>query len=158
MHPGNPKVSFKYKAGNLRPSYLLLCFELTFRFYGHLLFPHPILLLRPPVPHIRSRGQIKFQSPTGRSAGGNQRILRKIRKAFGKPKTGMVSRTEFCIYCCLDEEEVKNICGLAVSFSTGAGAATFNINRRYLSLINSHITYPGFIRLWYPVRFFSLPY
>jgi hypothetical protein len=44
---------------------------------------------------------------TGRSAGGSQRILRKIRKALGKPKTGMVSRTEFCIYCCLDEEEVR---------------------------------------------------
>jgi hypothetical protein len=44
---------------------------------------------------------------TGKNVRACQRILRKIRQANGKTRTGMVSAKELCTFCSLDLEEVS---------------------------------------------------
>jgi hypothetical protein len=44
---------------------------------------------------------------TGRSLRTSQRLVQKIRQAYGKSGQGFVTRKEFCQFCNLDEEEVK---------------------------------------------------
>jgi hypothetical protein len=48
------------------------------------------------------------QNITGKSLRSSQRLIRKIRLAFGETGQPFVTVKEFCKYCRMEEEEVRN--------------------------------------------------